>query len=330
MLQSKRILMATACLALLFSATSAARAQGANTLEGKVALPNGTPPRNPVRVTLTFNGRRIQETFTDLGGHFTFPGLSAGTYQLTAEGDDVLFETTSVRAQVLVFGRAPVTVTQNIQLRLKPGQTVPPAATVSAEELDPSIPAHARAAYQKGGKSAAENKPEQAIKLLQEAVAAHPAFYAAHVALGEQYAKLQRYDEALAAYRAASELKPDRPEPYVGVGVTLVSQRRYAEGIQMLRRIVELDEKLAAPYLPLGYAEMMTGDYRAAEAHLLRALELARSAIAHVYLANVYEQTGAPARAVEHLQTYLKENPQTPNAESIRAAIAKLRRQQKN
>ncbi len=176
-------------------------------------------------------------------------------------------------------------------------------------------------------KSAADDKPEQAVKAFAEAVGAHPPFYAAHLALGDQYAKLRRYDEALTAYRKASELKPDQPEPYVGIGVTLVSQQRYTEGIQLLRRLVELDEKLAAPYLSLGYAEMMTRDYKAAEQHLLRALELARPPIAHIYLANVYEQLNAPARAVEHLQTYLKENPQTPNAESIRGAIEKLRKQ---
>ncbi len=328
MLQPQRALSASACLLLLLCI--AASAQGVNTLQGKVALPNGTQPRNPVRVTLTFSGRRLFETFTDLAGSFTFSGLTPGTYQLTAEGDGELFETTSVSADVFAFSRAPQSFTQNIQLRLKPGKTLPPPATISAEELDASVPARAREAYQKGIKSAAANKPEQSVKLLQAAVAAHPSFYVAHLALGEQCAKLQRYDEALAAYRKANELKPDRPEPYVGIGVTLVSQQRYAEGIALLRSVVAVDEKLAAPYLSLGYAEMMTGDYRAAEKHLLRALELAKPAIAHVYLANVYEQLGAPAEAIGHLQTYLKENPQTPNAEAIRSAIEKLRKQQKH
>jgi tetratricopeptide (TPR) repeat protein len=329
MSQSRRVRALGACLVLLLSA-GAARAQGGNTLQGKVVLPNGAQPRNPVRVTLTLGGRRIQETFTDLGGNFQFPGLNAATYQLTAEGDGESFETTSVRAELMAFGGAGQNFTQNIQLRPKPGATLAPAATVSVEELDPSIPARARESYRKGVKSAAADKTEEAAKAFAEAVAAHPSFYAAHLALGDQRAKLKRYEEALTSYRTASELKPDAPEPYVGVGVTLVSLERYTEGIALLRRIVELDDKLAAPYLSLGYAEMMTGDYAAAEPHLRRALELARASIAHVYLANVYEHTGAHAHAIEHLEAYLKENPRTPNAAAIRAAVEKLRRKQKH
>ena len=92
-----------------------------------------------------------------------------------------------------------------------------------------------------------------------------------------------------------------------------------------MRAVIEVDKNLAAPYLSLGrIAEMMTGQHKDAETHLLRALELAKPAIAHIYLANVYEQLGQPAKAVEHLQTYLKESPKSPQADSVRGAIDKL------
>ena len=314
-------------LAPLLLASAAARAQGQNTLEGRVMLPSGMQPTQSVRVTLTQSGRPVYETFTDLSGRFNFPGLRSGTYQLTAEGDDQTFETTSVTVDI--NGGLAQTFTQNIQLRPKAGAAVQPAGTVAAEEIDPDVPDSAKEKYRQGLKSAAENKTEQAVKLFQESLAAHARFYAANLALAEQLSKLQRYDEALAAYRRAGELKPDRPEPYVGVGVTLVSQRRYDEGIKMLRGVVEVDKDLPAPYLSLGYAEMMTGDYRAAEEHLLRALELSRPALAHVYLANVYEQTGEFSKAVSQLEAYLKENPNSPQTEAVRAAVEKLKRKAK-
>ncbi|HYY94078.1 MAG TPA: tetratricopeptide repeat protein [Pyrinomonadaceae bacterium] len=316
------------CLALLLLACVPSRAQGQTTLEGRVMLPSGMQPTQSVRVVLTQSGRPVYETFTDLSGRFNFPGLRAGTYQLTAEGDGQTFETTSVTFDIAsTLGQ---TLTQNIQLRPKAGAAVPPAATVAAEEIDPDVPEAAREKYRQGVKSAAEKKPEQAVKLLQEAVAAHARFYAANLALAEQLSKLQRYDEALAAYRRAGQLKPDRPEPYVGVGITLVSQKRYDEGIKMLRGVLEVDKDLPAPYLSLGYAEMMTGDYKSSEEHLLRALELARPALAHVYLANVYEQTGEFSKAVSQLQSYLKENPNSPQADAVRAAIEKLKKKAKD
>jgi tetratricopeptide (TPR) repeat protein len=317
------------CLALLLAA-SAARAQGQNSLEGRVVLPSGLQPTQSVRVTLSQSGRPVYETFTDLSGRFSFSGLRPGTYQITAEGDDQTFETTTVTVDIAAIGGFAQSVTQNIQLKAKAGASVQPAAVVAAEEIDPDVPDAAKEKYRQGLKSAAAGKSEQAVKLLQEALAAHARFYAAHLALAEQLSKLQRYDEALAAYRKAGELKPDRAEPYVGVGVTLVSQKRYEEGIKMLRGVIEVDKDLPAPYLSLGYAEMMTGDYRAAEEDLLRALELARPTLAHIYLANVYEQTGDFAKAVAQLEAYLKENPNSPQTDAVRAAIEKLKRKTKD
>jgi Tfp pilus assembly protein PilF len=323
-------LLALAAFAFLLAPANSRAQQGsAHTLEGRVMLPNGVQPTNPVRVTLTYSGRHIYDIFTDLGGHFSFTALSNGRYQLTAEGDGQTFETTTIYAEVIGFGQSPQTFTQNIQLLPVRGKAITRAGVVSIEELDKDVPTRARESYQKGLKSADDNKPEQAVKFFNEAIASYAPFYAANMQLAEQLSKLQRYEESLTAYRKASELKPERADPYVGVGVTLVSLKRYEEGIRMLRRIVELDDKLAAPYLSLGYAEMSTGDNRAAETHLLRALELTKSSMAHVYLANVYEQLGDPAKAVEHLRAYLKENPQTPNAASINTAIEKLRKKSK-
>ena len=312
---------------LLFVAT--ARAQGANTLEGRVLLPNNEPPNVPVRVTLRYQGRPLFETFTDLSGRFAFSGLQGGTYQLVAEGDGAAFETTTVNAEVIAFGNAPQVFTQNITLRLKAGATLPPAGVVTAEEIDKSVPEEARKAYQKGVRSAAENKPEQAVKSFQDALNAYPQFYAAALALGAQYAKLKRYDEAIAAYRRASELKPERADAYIGIGAALVAAERFKEAIPLLRGIVEVNQQTSGVYLPLGYAEMMTGEMEAAETHLLRAVEQDKPALAHIYLANIYERRNQPERAIAQLEAYLKENPQSSERDAVRGAIDKLRRQAK-
>ena len=50
---------------------------------------------------------------------------------------------------------------------------------------------------------------------------------------------------------------------------------------------------------------------------------------ARVYLANVYEQTGKPEKALAQLEAYLKENPKATQAEAVRGAIEKLRKKTK-
>jgi tetratricopeptide (TPR) repeat protein len=313
---------------LLFPASI--QGQSSHALQGKVLLPNGAPPPNSVRVTLTFNNMSVYETFTDLSGRFSFTGLHRGMYQLTAEGDDRTFETTRVNAEIAAYGSAPQAFTQNIQLRVKAANAVSPAAVTSVEALDPNVPRPAREAYEKGVKRAADDKPEQAVKLLQEAISAYPRFYSAHTALGGQFDKLKRYTEAEAEYQEAIKLKSDRAEAQMGLGVVLVKQKRYAEAIPPLRRSIEIEKQSSAPYLFLGLAEMMTGDYQAAEPDLLRAYEIGKPTLAHIYLANLYDLRHEPAKAIEQLQAFLKENPESPSSRQIREAIDKLRRQLSN
>lgn len=327
--------MLKACLArispvtivILATAISSA-AQGQHTLQGKVMLANGSPPPVSVKVALTFNGMHVYETFTDLSGRFSFSGLRRGTYQLTAEGDGRTFETTRVTAEVSAYGSAPQTFTENIQLRAKAGKAVPPAALTSVDALDSAVPERARQSYEKGMKQAGDNKPEKALKLFEEAVQAHPQYYAAHIAMAEQYGKLQRNDEAIAAYQKAIELKSDRAAAHVGLGVIFIKQKRYVEALGPLRRSIELEKQSSTPYLFLGLAEMMTGDYKSSEANLLRAYEIGKPTLAHMYLANLYELTGEPAKAIEQLKAFLNENPDMPEARRIevREVIDKLRK----
>src|SRR5215212_8583978 len=126
------VFQTTVFLVSFFIGSSLAVAQNANVLSGKVITPSGTQPTNPVRVKLTFNGRPIHETFSDLSGRFSFPGLSRGTYQLTAEGDGLTFETTSVYADISAFGLAPQSFTQDIQLRTISHKPTPQPGVVNA------------------------------------------------------------------------------------------------------------------------------------------------------------------------------------------------------
>lgn len=327
---SKVILARIASLAVaIVVAAATSLAQANHTLQGKVVLPNGSQPPNPVRITLTFRGVRVYEVFTDLSGRFSFSGLRRGGYQLTADGDGQTFETTRVNAEISAYGSAPQSFTQNIQLQLIAGKSSPPPAVTSIEAAEPNIPARARQEYEKGLKDAQDSKPEKAEMHFREAIAAHPPFYLAHVALAEQCAKLKRDADAAQAYQEAIEVKPDQAPAYVGLGLLLVKQKKYSDAIPPLRRSLEIEKQSSTPYLFLGLAEMMTGDYQSSESDLLRAYEIGKPALAHIYLANLYELKGDPAKAIEHLKTFLKESPNLPDQRQvdIREAIEKLKQQ---
>ena len=325
----KKRLLANALPRLWISLTFTmiALAQGGNSIQGRVMLANGSQPSVSVRVKLSLNGMPIYETFTDLSGQFHFTGLGRGVYQLTAESDGQSFETTTVYAEISGGGSAPMSITQNIQLRPKRSQPIIPATTIDLEKLDPTIPAKAKREYTEGIKKSQENSLEEAVKHFREAIKIHPDFYAAHLGLAEAFLRLQRYDDSVDAYQKAIQLKPDHPVAYTGLGATLVKQNKFKEAIVPLSRSIELDRQAAATFMFLGFAEMMTGDYRAAEANLLKAFAIDKSPMARIYLANVYDLRGEPKKAIEQLQAFLKENPQTTNANQIKEAIEKLQKQ---
>jgi Tfp pilus assembly protein PilF len=281
-----------------------------------------------VRVTLSLNGARLTDTFTDISGRFSFDSLRRGSYQLTAEGDGLTYESVTVQADVSTIGSAPQVFTQNIQLKLIRGRQPPKPGLVSAEDADVKIPQNAKKEFDKGSKRASNNKPAEALKHFEQAIQIYPEYYDAIVGLAEQYGKLHQYSESTATYQKAIALRPNRAGAHVGLGVILVQQKKYSEALPPLRRSLELDRQSSTPYLFLGLAEMMTGEYDASEEDLNRAYEIDKPALASLYLANLYEMKGEPDKAINQLRRFLNDNPNLPDERKaqIRTAIDKLRK----
>lgn len=193
MLKVTRLVLA---FLMLFASAGVANAQSIHTLQGKVITPSGTQPANPVMVTLTFSGRPIYETFTDLSGRFSFTALSRGTYKLTAEDDRQTFETTSVYAEVAAFGSAPQLFTQDIQLRPNSAKPLGQPGVVNA--LTQNVPKAARLTLERAAKLNRELKTEAAIEQLLEAIRIFPEYFEAHLELGNTFLKAGRFEHAIA------------------------------------------------------------------------------------------------------------------------------------
>src|SRR6478672_8934410 len=99
---SKRAGKGLAGVLVLLWVMGVVSAQSGHTLLGRVSLPNGTTLSQPVKVILTSAGLRLS-TFTDTEGRYSFSGLSNSVYELTVEGDNETYETTTVRVEVFTF-----------------------------------------------------------------------------------------------------------------------------------------------------------------------------------------------------------------------------------
>lgn len=333
--------MKSTVFAILFFASSAiAIAQaGGNVLEGKVITPSGVQPTAPVRVKLTFNGRAILETFTDLSGRFSFPGLSRGRYQLTADGDGLSFETTTVYAEVTAFGASAQSFTQDIQLRPIVRKATPPAGVVNAFTQD--VPPDAKQALDAGLKLAEEGKTEAAIENMQQAVKIFPKYFEAHLHLGNAFLRAEQFNEAIAELDLAREINPNDERTYQSFGLLLMKQRNFAVAVAVFAEAARLNP--ANPTNPVMRATALI--HQAANvsasapsnedrAHLLSRAEIAMTQAAtlsdnklkpdSMTLALFYELKGDPERAAVELESYLKKT-QAKNATPLQNEIKRLR-----
>ena len=328
--------------ALLFFALASVSAQGVHTLQGKVIAPNGSAPTQPVKVALTYSGRPIYETFTDLGGHFSFTGLSKGTYELTAEGDDATFETTSATAEVAAFGSAPQLFTQNIQLRPKQTRAPGRAAVVSAFNQD--VPKAARETLERARKMASQGKAELALSLMREAIKLFSQYFEAHLELGNELLQTGHLEEAIAELDLARQINPKDDRAYLSFGLVLMQQKKYGVAVAVFAEASRLNPTSALNSLMRGIAlihQASTIDpsqskataadrefiLKRAEVALAAASELSGKKLTADYLslAMLYEMKGERARAAAELEQYLQKNPDAKNADTIREEIRKLR-----
>jgi regulator of sirC expression with transglutaminase-like and TPR domain len=328
-------------LALSTFAAAEAFAQS-QTLQGKAITPNGSAPVQPVKVTLTLGGRRIYETFTDLAGSFSFSGLSNGNYELTAEGDDVTFETTSVRAEVAAFGSSPQTFTQNIQLRPKQTEATPRAGVVSVFKQD--VPKQARETLERAKKMADQGKAELALSLMREAIKLFPEYFDARLELGNVLLQTGHLEEAITELDRARRINPNDDRAYLSFGLVLMQQKNYKIAIAVFSEASRLNP--TNPMNPLMRALALIRQAstieptQSAAAASDREYLLARAEVAltqasdlsgkkltadHLSLALLYEMKGERSRAADELEQYLRKNPEAKNADSLREAIKRLR-----
>jgi Tfp pilus assembly protein PilF len=333
--------MLASCL-LMLSAVVAASAQGGHTLQGRVIAPTGTSPSTPVRITLTFSGRPIYETFTDLSGRFSFSGLNKGTYRLTAEGDGMSFETTSVEVEISVFSGGSQTFTQNIQLLPKRGKEAQRTGVVNA--FSQEVPKGARDTLERAQKLSQEGKGPLALVMIQEALRLFPDYFEAHLALGNQLLQAGRFDEAIASLERARQINPNDERVYQSFGLVLMQQKKYAVAVAVFAEASRLNPTNPVNALMRGIAlihHASTIDISAsAQAAADRAYFLDRAEVAltqaanlsdkklsadHLTLAMFYEMKNQRERAADELEQYLRKAPNAHNADAIREAIKRLR-----
>jgi protein O-GlcNAc transferase len=151
-----------------------------------------------------------------------------------------------------------------------------------APAQSPVAPPDPQALIAAGNAAEDQGRPEDALKLYDQAVAAAPEFARAHLNRGNALMALQDLDAAIKAFETALHHDPALAGAHYNLGNTLGRQKRYEEACDAYRRALSLRPEFADADVALGLALDELGKLEDALFHYRRALK-AQPGLAPVY-----------------------------------------------
>jgi tetratricopeptide (TPR) repeat protein/S1-C subfamily serine protease len=179
---------------------------------------------------------------------------------------DIKVESDGGSDDLMVAHSLEVTLTRN------PGNKTGIVARGAAPA--PGAPAAAGGDYERAIPHIQRRDFDQAIPLLEKAIAANPNFMKAHSELGFAYVEKQLYDQAIPHLRKAIELDPKQATAHNNLGAAFNGKGLYDEAISCYQKAIELEPKYAAAHANLGVAYNAKRLYGQAIPCFEKALEL--------------------------------------------------------
>jgi tetratricopeptide (TPR) repeat protein len=310
---------------VIFCSYASAQLASATKVNVRVQIyaPNGARMEGNIRFRLSGEeGDRPPEVFdTDTKGSYMLYSMTQGmSYTLVVDSDGKNWATTTERFYVL--GPRP-----NVTIHLRPMESAATAGSVSVAELNQSIPRAARNEYGAAVEQWAAGDLDRARKSFQRAIELYPEFVEARSELAVLLMRDNDNAGAEALLRRALEIDNAAVRPTLNLGLCLYRQKRYADALPFLERGVQLQPVNGHAHMLLGITLAMSGDDARAEPILLRAYEQGGKSCARAqyYLSRLYTRQKNYPRAAGALELYLRDFPDDPDAESLRATLTKLR-----
>jgi tetratricopeptide (TPR) repeat protein len=192
-------------------------------------------------------------------------------------------------------------------------------------------PKAAKKAYEQGLQSLLKNKPNDAAKDFEKAVALYPQYAVAWVNLGKLRLEQQAVAPARAALMKAMEADPKLVAPYVELGLLAAKDANWQESAKYLDRAMELDPvDFPQAWYADAVANFNVAKYDAAEKSARAAVKLdpkhanPRSCyLLGLVLTEKHDYAGAAAE----LATYIKVAPNSPDLAQAKSQLEELTKQ---
>jgi len=297
-------------------------------LQGKVTLEDGTPP--PFTVS-------IERTCTD--------SISGTPGPLTNKKGEWIWriEIDAFASRACVFrathpGYTSTSIdASNLNLESHDTRLQVPPIVLMAASADPytikfsqdTMPGKAKGSVDKALKAMDAHNYDETARQLQAAVAAAPKFAEAWHALGVVQERQNRPAEAREAFAHAIEADPKLLAPYMTLTRLCIKTKDWDCALKNSDSLIRVDTKHLYPeiYLHRAVAKFGLKDVAGAEESLHEAQRLnpkSKKPRVEYIEGRILEAKGDVNGAREHMSKYLELDPNTPDAELVKAHIQNL------
>jgi tetratricopeptide (TPR) repeat protein len=322
-----RMRLVTAIAFCLLAAVRIAEAQTVYELEGTVYGPDSKAMAN-VTVTLQNHaGAQIDQDITKNDGRYRFAGVLAGTYYLAVKPAESGLQQLLQKIELINTGVNVSNYSKerfDFSLRRTTAERPPVVGTVFAQ----AVPPEAEKEYLSAVSSISKGEREAATAKLNRAIEIFPTYFAALQQLGFVYIDSEKDQLAIEPLTKSLQVNSRSAHSHLGLGIAYVNLNQPKEAIKELKEALALDRSDFRSHLYLGMALIDTGKLDEAEKSLKESYTIGgptQARTAHLYLASIYSTRKEYQKAIDELETYLRENPKAPNAPKIREAIAKMK-----
>jgi tetratricopeptide (TPR) repeat protein len=189
-------------------------------------------------------------------------------------------------------------------------------------------PKDAKKAYEHGLQALLKNKPQDAAKDFEKAVAVYPKYADAWVSLGKLRIEQKSVDPGRAALKKALDADPKLVVPYMELGLLAAKEANWQESGKYLDRGLALDP---VDFPQAWYADAVANfnlkNYDAAEKSAREAVKLDPKHVnprSDYLLGLVLVEKKDYAGATAELTTYLQLAPQAPDAPQVKEQLGQL------
>ncbi|HEU4387606.1 MAG TPA: tetratricopeptide repeat protein [Blastocatellia bacterium] len=283
-------------------------------LRGQIYLPNGEALHRIVRYTLSTNdGSRNDTLFTDSNGRIEINTPVTVPYSITVPGDGETYDTTTAFFDPAYSGRY-------ILVHLKPHSPKPSHApgVVDASKTEQAVSPKAKELYDQAVKLVGDQKYQEAVEPLKQAIAIQPDFFRAYNDLGVLNMRLNRLDQAEDAFRHAIKIDSRSYLPQLNLGIVLNRRGSYKDAAEVLRKL-QLANPDVAERINAALVEALIGSqqWALAEQQLEKALhfENVDAVDLKIKLGMVLIKQGKSASAIGILDEAARAEPDNPLAQ---------------